>query len=54
MLAIIQEPNADLLLYRISHHIGEKVRDVVARRGSANIAVRGGRSAPKIFRRCIS
>jgi 6-phosphogluconolactonase len=49
MLAIIQEPNADLLQRRAAHHIGEKVRDVLARRGRANIAVPGGRSVAKIF-----
>jgi 6-phosphogluconolactonase len=49
MLAIIQEPNADLLLQRAAHHIGEKVLSVLAGRGSANIAVPGGRSVAKIF-----
>jgi 6-phosphogluconolactonase len=49
MLAIIQEPNAALLLQRAARHIGEKVREVLDRRGSTNIAVPGGRSVAKIF-----
>lgn len=49
MLAIVHEPNADLLPQRVAQHLGERLRDLLARRGSVNIAVPGGRSVKKIF-----